>query len=651
MKLRTQVLLAFSLLAILPLGIIVLYSYLSSEKAFQEAVEAEGARLAEEMGDLLGSSRQDLRTRVRALSRLPLAQLAEAGPDGLGEEGEELLLRLQLEIGPSALLLDRLEFIPEASPGPEGAPDAPQPPIPPRAIPLIESWKETAEGLSELGLREGVNRALAEMEEVLTGVSQMAVSQAVAEGESAAPESFGLSSLLAQELGFPVLDEEEVVGRIAARIKGPALVASVLARAPRGNGQLPFALDAAGGLYPASSRDRQTLASLVDGIDDSDWLEQPTRTQEGWIVVTREVPGTGLRFGVAQPVLEPLQQIQRNAFRNLIFGIGLVGLAFLGLLPLTTHITRHLSALTRGAERIAAGDLQARVPVYSENEIGQLARTFNRMAFELSENQLQLLEQERMRQQQELQQQLLLAENSRKTQELEEARSFQLSLLPKVLPSPPGLEIAVYTKTATEVGGDYYDFHLAQDGTLTTAIGDATGHGARAGTMVAVIKSLFSAHGSRQELTAFLSEAAQTIKGMELKRMAMALALARIADQRLTVASAGMPPPLLYRHASKEVEEIALEGMPLGGLLGFPYACYETDLAAGDTLLLMTDGFPEMLDHSGEAYGYDGVRKLFSDVAEGSPEQVISALARGVEAESQGQPLPDDTTFVVLQVT
>ena len=48
-------------------------------------------------------------------------------------------------------------------------------------------------------------------------------------------------------------------------------------------------------------------------------------------------------------------------------------------------------------------------------------------------------------------------------------------------------------RTATEVGGDYYDFHLADDGALTVAVGDATGHGARAGTMVTVIKSLFTA--------------------------------------------------------------------------------------------------------------------------------------------------------------
>ena len=49
-------------------------------------------------------------------------------------------------------------------------------------------------------------------------------------------------------------------------------------------------------------------------------------------------------------------------------------------------------------------------------------------------------------------------------------------------------------RTATEVGGDYYDFRLTPDGALVAAVGDATGHGATAGTMVTVVKSLFSAH-------------------------------------------------------------------------------------------------------------------------------------------------------------
>ena len=57
----------------------------------------------------------------------------------------------------------------------------------------------------------------------------------------------------------------------------------------------------------------------------------------------------------------------------------------------------------------------------------------------------------------EIAQARLQAEYERKSQELEDARLFQLSLLPKVLPDHPGFEIAVSMRTATEVGGDFYD--------------------------------------------------------------------------------------------------------------------------------------------------------------------------------------------------
>ena len=88
----------------------------------------------------------------------------------------------------------------------------------------------------------------------------------------------------------------------------------------------------------------------------------------------------------------------------------------------------------------------------------------------------------------QLRAQLAETENERKTKELEEARQLQLSMLPKTLPQLPHLDIAAYMKTATEVGGDYYDFNVAIDGTLTVVLGDATGHGMRAGTMVTSAK-------------------------------------------------------------------------------------------------------------------------------------------------------------------
>lgn len=77
---------------------------------------------------------------------------------------------------------------------------------------------------------------------------------------------------------------------------------------------------------------------------------------------------------------------------------------------------------------------------------------------ELSDKQI---EQERQNAELKLMAQLERAENERKTKELDQARKLQLSMLPKEIPTLPNLDIAVYMKTATEVGGDYYDFHLS----------------------------------------------------------------------------------------------------------------------------------------------------------------------------------------------
>ncbi len=311
-------------------------------------------------------------------------------------------------------------------------------------------------------------------------------------------------------------------------------------------------------------------------------------------------------------------------------------------------MTRGLHAVTEGAERVARGDLKARVPVTGSGEIGQLANAFNRMAHDLEKNQEKLVEEVRRRHDQEVRQQLLEAEYQRKTDELEEARRFQLSLLPRELPRHPAFEVAVAMRTATEVGGDYYDFRQAPDGALVAAVGDATGHGARAGTMVTVIKSLFSAYPPERRLAEFLAEANAAVRKMELGRMAMALCLARLEGRRLTFASAGMPPALLRRAGDGRVEELAARGMPLGGLAG-DYLESVAELEPGDTLLLMSDGLPELPNAAGEPLGYDGVARIVGEAPCDTPDQLIEALLAAARDWAGEGPPADDITFVALR--
>jgi len=251
---------------------------------------------------------------------------------------------------------------------------------------------------------------------------------------------------------------------------------------------------------------------------------------------------------------------------------------------------------------------------------------------------------------QEMEQKLLEAENARQSKELEEARQLQLSMLPKELPQLPHLEIGAFMKTATEVGGDYYDFHLADNGTLTVAIGDATGHGMKAGTMVSVIKSLFIAEASQTDILTFFKKCNQTIKQMRLGTLYMAMMLIKIKDNKMTASSAGIPPIYIYRSETKSVEEILIKGMPLGGSASFPYKMRETNLSPGDTVLLMSDGFPELFNDKDEMLDYPRVKEIFKETADSSADEIIAHLNEAGEKWSNGRPQDDDISFVVLKV-
>jgi len=472
--------------------------------------------------------------------------------------------------------------------------------------------------------------------------------------------------LLGGEFRVPVEEDGRVVGHVEACVASKDVLREVLEASVRGDGEAPFAIDGEGTLHTLADEEIRLLLEGLELERDEEGRWRATgRGADDWVIATSEESSTGLTFGIARPIRQSLAEVRRTAARNFGYGMGLIVLGLVGLQPLSRRMTRQLETVARGAERIAQGDLQTRLPVRSKSEFGRLAEAFNRMARDLSTHQERLLLEEGRRQEQELEEQLLRAEYRRKSEELEEARRFQLSLLPKDLPEHPALELAVAMTTATEVGGDFYDFHLDRGeggGALTVAVGDATGHGARAGTMVTVIKSLFSAYAGSTGPARFLEESNRAIKRMELGRMAMALGLARIEPRsedgpggggcRMTLSSAGMPPALVHRRATGKVEEMVLSGMPLGGL-DDGYGEHEALLAPGDTVLLLSDGLPELPDAEGEPLGYAAVRKLFEEAAGRQPRELgelIGELESAARRWAGAAAPADDRTFVLVRV-
>ncbi len=245
---------------------------------------------------------------------------------------------------------------------------------------------------------------------------------------------------------------------------------------------------------------------------------------------------------------------------------------------------------------------------------------------------------------------IIQAENERKTQELEEARQLQLAMLPKELPKLSDIDIAVYMQTATEVGGDYYDFRVGLDGTLNVVLGDATGHGLKAGTLVTIIKGLFTAEAENNEVLTFFNKSSKAIKELKLGRLMMAFVFLKIKGKQLSLSNAGIPPVYIFRSEIEEVEEIDNKGMPLGAMKNFPYKETKIELNKGDVILLLSDGLPELFNDKKEMFGYDRVKETFIEVAAESSEKIIEHLKNTASDWSGGKEPDDDVTFVVLKM-
>ena len=698
MNLKLRLALAFFLLSAVPLTGIALYGYANSRAALREAAELEAELMAREMESRVANVASGVGRRLERLRDLPAG--AWGTVEGEAATVEAWPRDLVASLAEAAPYFESLRFVPGPPPAPEDvsgrhsadiarepvAPAPPAPALPPLPKVQRSGWSEAEQQSMRRELeriRADVGRALATTTRARTEAERdradAGTRAALRAAERATEEELArLSATLAQdphppaapavrppaaaspgeqvlrgEYSCPIEENGRVVGTVTARIRAHELLRAVLAETHAEQGEIPFAIDAGEQLYAASAEHASRLGELP-------WLRESvagsadgTHAVGDWILVTRLDPASGLRYGIARPLSEALAALRRASARNFGLGMGLVGLALAGIFPLAGRMTRNLATLADGATRLAAGDLETRVPVRSRDEFGHLASTFNHMAEQLCANQRKLLEQEKLRKEEEIARRLLAAENERKSRELEEARQFQLSLLPRELPAVAGLELAVSMHTATEVGGDYYDGQALADGEVVLAVGDATGHGAASATMVTVVKSLFICEGGAAAPAAFLARANAQIQRMALGRMAMALSVLRARGRRLTLSAAGMPPALWRRAATGEVIEVALSGLPLGSLAGAVYQEIELELAPGDHLLLMSDGFPELQSPSGEPLGYEAARAHFAVAAGGGAAigaaEILAELRHAAERWTAGGAPSDDLTFLLVR--
>ena len=266
------------------------------------------------------------------------------------------------------------------------------------------------------------------------------------------------------------------------------------------------------------------------------------------------------------------------------------------------------------------------------------------------------LEKKRLRDQQEAYMHQLNLENERKSDELERARNIQRSMLPTAPPDLPFLSIAARQDTASEVGGDYYDFFHPTDEVLRIAVGDATGHGVASGLMVSMTKaSLLSTNEA--DLLTLLQKINITLSeidlGTQLNMALLLLDLCQQPDGRVTVwASGGGMPPIYILRANGQMEELIVAGLPLGIIAEAKYQSIEFSLSSGDTILLVSDGLPERFNDKHEFLGFDRLATAIEriDPSTVSANEILSQIATISDDWGQDYPPHDDTTLVVVKV-
>jgi len=138
---------------------------------------------------------------------------------------------------------------------------------------------------------------------------------------------------------------------------------------------------------------------------------------------------------------------------------------------------------------------------------------------------------------------------------------------------------------------------------------------------------------------------------MKLKNLYMALMFIKIKNGLLTASSAGIPPFLIYRKKTNSIEEFKIKGMPLGALNSFPYQIVETKLNVGDTVLLMTDGLPELFNKEKELFGEDRLKEIFHKFANLPITKIVDKLFKAGEKWVGSGIQNDDITFVSFRIT
>jgi serine phosphatase RsbU (regulator of sigma subunit) len=425
----------------------------------------------------------------------------------------------------------------------------------------------------------------------------------------------------------------QIVRQLNAEVDLPGLLGTVFSTTRRDRGEVPFAVAHDGRIYTPTTEDQRVVETLGDVV----LADTPAGTfvQPDWVIVTTSDPtGSGLKFGIARPVGDSLTELRRASARNAAIGVGFIGLALIGIVPLSGRLTRNLSVLSEGVNRIAEGDYRARVEVRSGDEVGRLAAAFNQMAEDVERHERAAVGQERIR------------------RELELGRQIQHDMLPRA-PLQLGLtEVKGVSVPAREVGGDFFNYFEVADGQIALLVGDVSGKGVGAALLMANIQaSLRTRLALGQDLAAIANALDLDIDANTPGSVyaTIFMAILDVASHRIRYVNAGHNPQYLLRR-SGGLEEMPSTGLPIGMLSGRGYREGAAEVGEGDLLFFYTDGCVEAESETGEMFGAERLEAVLRSAAAPGVGDALALVETAVNRFRGSREPFDDATMMVVKV-
>lgn len=306
------------------------------------------------------------------------------------------------------------------------------------------------------------------------------------------------------------------------------------------------------------------------------------------------------------------------------------------------QLTMPLLSLRNDVGEISGGNLKYRATIHDNDEIGDLAGSFNNMALSLEQYINDLT--------------LVTAEKERIGAELDVAKHIQASMLPCIFPAfpeRPELDIYATMTPAKEVGGDFYDFFLVDDDRLAMVMADVSGKGVPAALFMVIAKTLLKnvAQTGLPPKDVLEKVNNQLCVGNEAEMFVTVwLGILEISTGKLTCANAGHEYPVLKR-AGGDYELVKdKHGFVLAGMEGSHYREYELQIDPGDRLFLYTDGVAEATDAHNELYGTDRMLAALNRNRDVDCETLLCRMKEEIETFVGEAPQFDDITMLSLEL-